>query len=53
MKQDVTDFIINYNREVRLGENVSLVRAQGPDGAWYVEGLADGLQSFICKIVFN
>lgn len=47
----VTDFYFNYNREVRLGEAVQLLRAQGPDGAWYVEGLVDGLQSFICKIV--
>lgn len=50
--QRVTDFYINYNREVRLGETVRLVRSQGPDGSWYVEGIVDGLQSFICKIVF-
>lgn len=50
--QTVTDFYINYNREVRLGDPVELIRTQGPDGAWYVEGLVDGLQSFICKIVF-
>ena len=50
--QQVTDFYINYNREVRLGDNVQLIRAQAPDGAWYVEGLSDGLQSFICKIIF-
>lgn len=50
--QTVTDFYLNYNREARLGDSVRLVRAQGPDGAWYVEGLVDGLQSFICKIVF-
>ena len=51
--QRVTDFYINYNREVRLGASVNLLRTQGPDGAWYVEGLSDGLQSFICKIVFE
>ncbi len=50
--QLVTDFYLNYNREVKLGDTVKLVRAQSPDGAWYVEGLIDGLQSFICKIVF-
>ena len=49
----ISDFAINYNREARLGGAVQLIRAQGPDGAWYVEGLADGLQSFICKIVFS
>ncbi len=52
-KQKVTDFYINYNREVRLGETVKLIRAQSPDGSWYVEGLVDGLQSFICRIVFG
>lgn len=50
--QLVTDFYLNYNREVKLGDTVRLVRARGTDGAWYVEGLIDGLQSFICKIVF-
>ena len=49
--QIVTDFILNYNHEVRLGQAVQLIRAQGPDGAWYVEGQIDGVQSFICKIV--
>ncbi len=48
----VTDFYLNYNREIRLGGEVQLIRAQGADGAWYVEGLHDELQSFICKIVF-
>ena len=47
----VTDFFINYNREVGLGDEVQLVRAQSPEGTWYVEGLCEGLQSFICKIV--
>ena len=51
-RQTVTDFYINYNREARMGEAVRLMRARGADGAWYVEGLVDGLQSFICKIVF-
>ena len=49
--QIVTDFVLNYNHEVRLGQAVQLIRAQGPDGAWYVEGQIDGVQSFICKIV--
>lgn len=52
MNKRVSDFYINYNREVRLGSNVQLVRAQGADGAWFVEGLFEGAQSFICKIVF-
>ncbi len=49
----VTDFFINYNREVGLGDEVQLVRAQSPEGTWYVEGLCEGLQSFICKIVLD
>lgn len=48
----VTDFVINYNREALLGETIQLFRARDPEGAWYVEGRIDGLQSFICKIVF-
>ncbi|MBO4670657.1 MAG: hypothetical protein J5640_02290 [Bacteroidales bacterium] len=51
-ERTVTDLILNYSHEVRLGDKVQLFRAQGPDGAWYVEGLHDGLQSFICKIAF-
>ena len=51
--QTVTDFIFNYIHEVRLGDTVQLYRAQGPDGAWYVEGICHDLQSFICKIIFN
>lgn len=53
MNQNVTDFCINYNREARLGETVRIVRARGADGAWYVEGLVENLQSFICKIAFG
>ena len=49
----VSDFIINYNREVRMGENVQLLRACDAAGAWYVEGRVDGLQCFICKISFR
>ena len=51
--ETVTDFFINYNREVGLGDEVQLVRAQSPEGTWYVEGLCEGLQSFICKIVLD
>lgn len=49
----VSDFYINYNREVKLGGEVQLVRAKSPEGTWYVEGLCEGLQSFICKIVLD
>lgn len=53
LKKSVRDFYLNYNREARMGDTVALVRAQDADGAWYVEGLCDDLQSFICKIVFE
>ena len=53
MQLEVKDFIINYNREACPGDAVQLMRARGEDGAWYVEGLVEGLQSFICKIVFG
>lgn len=36
-----------------MGDNVELIRAQGLDGTWYVEGLHEDLQSFICKIAFE
>ena len=47
----VTDFELNYNRELKHGETVEFVRALGPDGAWYVEGICNGLQCFICRIL--
>ena len=53
LKKRVRDFYLTYNREARMGDTVALVRAQDADGAWYVEGLCEGLQSFICKIVFE
>lgn len=52
-EKTVTDFFINYNREVRLGGTVRFMRARAADGAWFVEGTCEGLQSFICKIVFE
>ena len=51
--QAVSDLSLNYIHEVRLGGKVELIRAQGPDGAWYVEGVCNGAQSFVCKIVFG
>jgi acyl-ACP thioesterase len=52
MNKTVRDFYLNYNHEIRLGESVQLLRAQGPDGAWYVEGFCGDIQCFISKIVF-
>lgn len=52
LNKTIRDFYFNYNREVRLDESVRLVRTQGPDNTWFVEGLCGDLQCFICKIVF-
>ena len=42
---------INFNREARPGETVSLLHACA-DGAHYVEGRVEGSQIFICKLIF-
>ena len=49
----VRDFCINYNREVRLGDTLEMLRATDGQGTWYVEGRHGNAQSFICKIVFG
>ena len=51
-QKTVSDFVINYNREALLGETIQLLRTRDADGAWYVEGRIEDLQSFICKVVF-
>ena len=42
---------INFNREARPGETVSLYHAEA-DGAHYVEGRVGDSQVFICKMLF-
>ena len=42
---------INFNREARPGETVSLFHAEA-DGAHYVEGRVADAQVFICKMIF-
>ena len=42
---------INFNREARPGETVSLFHAEA-DGAHYVEGRVGDSQVFICKMLF-
>lgn len=51
----VRDVVINFNKETRPGEEVILqVAAAEEDGApvFYVEGLSDGRNAFVAKIVF-
>lgn len=49
----ITDFSINYNRELHPGEEAEIRRMPAGGSAWLVEGSHDGLQSFICKISFT
>ena len=49
----ITDFYINYNRELHPSDVAELRRLPLADGAWLVEGSHDGMQSFICKMKFN
>ena len=49
----ITDFYINYNRELRLGD-VSELSVLCRDGiSWFVEGRRDGQQNFICRMDFE
>ena len=51
----VSEIAVNFNRETRLGDKVGLFLAEEPSASgriFYVEGLVDGRQSFIVKIVF-
>ena len=49
--QTLKEIEINFNREARPGETVSLLHAAA-DGAHYVEGLVGDSQVFICKMTF-
>ena len=46
----IKSFSINYNRELHPGQTAELLRLHTSDGQWLVEGLADGAQSFICRM---
>ena len=51
----VSEIAINFNRETRLGDKVGLFIAEEPSDSgrtFYVEGLVEGRQSFIVKIVY-
>lgn len=45
-------FSINYSREARLGETLSLRGFREP-GAYSMEGLVDGVLCFVCKCEFK
>lgn len=49
----ITDFFINYNRELHLGETAELAVLQKTPSSWLVEGSRDGIQSFICRMDFE
>ena len=48
----VTDVQVNFNKETRPGETVDICLAR-EGSAYYVEGVADGRPSFICRIEFE
>ena len=50
-KQDLREIEINFNREARPGETVSLFHAED-GGSHYVEGRVDEIPIFICKLTF-
>lgn len=49
----ITDFFINYNRELHLGETTELSVLQNTPSSWLVEGKRDGSQNFICRMDFE
>lgn len=48
----IRDLYINFNKETRPGETVTLTVAADGD-TYYVEGLADGKSAFVAQIVFQ
>lgn len=51
-RNPVKELEINYSREALAGETVELSTARSEDGAWWVEGRVDGLQSFVVRLTF-
>lgn len=51
-KHKVKEIVINFNKEARAGETVTLYHAE-VDGAHIVEGKSDGHQVFIEKFIFD
>ena len=49
----VKELTVNFNREARPGETVELWHAVDADGAHVVEGLVEGNQVFIEKLLFQ
>lgn len=55
LSHPVSEIAVNFNRETRLGDTVELFLAEEPSASgrtFYVEGLVDGRQSFIVKMVY-
>ena len=51
-KNRLSDFYINYNRELHLGETTELVRTTRESGSFIIEGRSNGQQNFICRLDF-
>ena len=48
----ISDFDINFNHELRLGQTVGLACMRREDGSYTVEGRHEDQQNFICRMVF-
>ena len=53
MGRRITDFYINYNRELHFGDAVELARVMRQDGSYIVEGHSGDAQNFICRMDFD
>ncbi len=51
--RNLKSFSINYNRELRPSDTVTLRRVQTGPASWIVEGVHDEVQSFICMMEFD
>lgn len=48
---NISDIIINFNREAQLGEEVSIIAGR-KDGEYFITGKCEGTQIFTAKITF-
>ena len=51
MDREISDFKINFTKEVILGDTVDIFIAKEDEDTYFVEGKSKGLQTFISKII--
>ena len=49
----ISDYYINFNRELHLGETTELSCVEAGEKSWIVEGVREGQQNFICRMDFR